>query len=158
MLQRTPVKRPEIKPIPALAPLEVVAREAAEIVLKYYAAQGMSAGPVLTAVLDTETRKIYIGLNSGIPPKISTVIAKAIEAQTARIKGGEVIVVHSDPLAQGGGHSEPNAVDEAVNARQALLHRNLEETDLRTFELHNVWLRGADRSSQLPLGASTAPG
>lgn len=145
VLQRAPAKRPEIKPVPALAPLEVVARQAAEIVLKNYAAQGISAGPVLTAVLDTETRKIYIGLNSGIPPKTATVIAKAIEAQTARIKGGEVIVVHSDPLAQGGGHSEPNAVDEAVNAREALLHRTLDETDLRTFELHNVWLRGADR-------------
>ena len=61
-LQRAPVRRPDINPIPALAPLEVVAREAAELVLKNYSGRGIAAGPVLTAVLDTVTGKIYIGL------------------------------------------------------------------------------------------------
>lgn len=143
-LQRKPVKRPDIKPVPALAPLEVVAQEAAKLVLKNYAADKIPAGPVLTAVHDTRTGKIYIGLNSGIPPKVADVVAQAIAAQKERIEKGEVIVVRTDPLAQGG-HSETNAVNEAVRAREALLKRKVTEKDLRTFELHNVWLKGADR-------------
>ena len=142
-LQRQ-AERPDIRPIPALAPLEVVAQEAAKLVLKNYAADQISAGPVLTAVLDTRTGKIYIGLNSGIPPEVADVVANAIAAQRERIEKREVLVVHTDPLAQGG-HSETNAVNEAVRAREALLKRKVTEEDLRTFELHNVWLRGADR-------------
>jgi hypothetical protein len=143
-LQRAPIRRPDIKPIPALAPLEVVAREVAELVLKNYSDKGIAAGPVLTAVRDTATGKIYIGLNSGIPPNITDVVAQAIAAQQGRIDRGEVIVLRTDPLAKGG-HSEANAVDQAVNAREALLNRKVTEVDLRTFELHNIWLKGTDR-------------
>jgi hypothetical protein len=143
-LQRAPVKSPDIKPIPGLAPLEVVARDVAELVLKNYSAEGLSAGPVLTAVLDELSGKIYIGLNSGIPEKVTDVIGQAISAQQGRIDRAEVIVVRTDPVAKGG-HSESNAVNEAVSAREALLHRTVTEADLRTFTLHNIWLRGADR-------------
>jgi hypothetical protein len=143
-LQRAPVRAPGIKPIPALAPLEVVAREVADLILKNYAAAGISAGPVLTAVRDMVTGKIYIGLNSGIPPAISDVVAQGIAGQLGRVNRGEVIVVRTDPLAKGG-HSEANAVNEAVSARQTLLKHKVTEAELRTFELHNVWLKGADR-------------
>jgi hypothetical protein len=143
-LQREPVKRPEVKPIPALQPLEVVARDVAELILKKYSAKGIAAGPVLTAVLDEVSGKIYIGLNSGIPAEAADVVKDAIQAQKDRIKAGEVIVVRTDPLAQGG-HSETNAVNGAVQAREGLLKRKVTEIDLRTFVLHNVWLKGADR-------------
>ncbi|MEO8188259.1 MAG: DUF4157 domain-containing protein [Burkholderiaceae bacterium] len=143
-LQRAPVKSPAMKPIPALQPLEVVARDVADLILKNYSGKGIAAGPVLTAVLDEVTGKIYIGLNSGIPPAVADVVMVAIQAQKDRIKAAEVIVVRTDPLAQDG-HSETNAVNEAVRAREVLLKRNVTETDLRTFELHNIWLKGADR-------------
>jgi hypothetical protein len=143
-LQRGPAQRPDVKPIPALQPLEVVARDVAELLLKKYSAKGMTAGPVLTAVLDEVSGKIYIGLNSGIPAEAADVVRDAIRAQKDRIKAGEVIVVRTDPLAQGG-HSETNAVNEAVRAREGLLKRKVTEIDLRTFVLHNVWLKGADR-------------
>jgi YwqJ-like deaminase len=143
-LQRKPVKSPDVKPIPALQPLEVVAREVADVILKNYSGKGIAAGPVLTAVLDEVTGKIYIGLNSGIPPNVADVVRDAIQAQKDRIAGGEVIVLRTDPLAQGG-HSETNAVNQAVRAREDLVKRKVTETDLRTFELHNIWLKGADR-------------
>jgi hypothetical protein len=143
-LQRKPIKNPDVKPIPALQPLEVVARDVANLILKNYSREGIAAGPVLTAVLDEVTHKIYIGLNSGIPPQVVDVVRDAIQAQKDRIKAGEVIVLRTDPLAQGG-HSEANAVNEAVRAREDLLKRKVTEVDLRTFELHNIWLKGADR-------------
>ena len=99
-LQRKPVERPDIKPVPALAPLEVVAQEAAKLVLKNYAADKIPAGPVLTAVLDTRTGKIYIGLNSGIPPEVADVVAKAIAAQKERIEKGEVIAPRCEHCAR----------------------------------------------------------
>jgi hypothetical protein len=144
-LQRAPIKRPDIKPIPALAPLEVVVSEVAALILKNYSAQGIAAGPVCTGVLDEVTGNIYIGLNSGIPPKITDVVAQGISAQQGRVDRGGVIVVRTDPLAKEGGHSEPNAVNAAVSAREALLNGKVTEADLRTFKLHNIWLKGADR-------------
>jgi hypothetical protein len=82
------------------------------------------------------------GLNTGTPKNVTDVLQKAIAAQRARIAAGEVIVTRSEPMAAAGGHSEVNALNAAVREQEKLLGRKLVETELRRFELHNVWLRG----------------
>ncbi|WP_407156864.1 hypothetical protein [Bradyrhizobium sp. STM 3557] len=131
-------------------PIDVIAARIARIALAEDPKIGrLGPGPVLTVVRDTRSGKIYVGLNTGIPKKVSDVLYKAILAQGARIWQGEVTVVRSDPEAVGG-HSEVNALNPAIRDRERLLGRKLTEADLSVFELHNLWLSGSRSMTAAP--------
>ena len=90
-------------------PQDVIAERLAQIALREAPNVGrLGPGPVLTVVREPGG-KIYIGLNTGIPQRLSDVMYKAILAQKARIWQGEVIVVRTDPQAVGG-HAEVTAL------------------------------------------------
>ena len=132
----------------ALRPLDEIAHGIARLLRgESFAADtaGTLRGPVLSVVRD-DLGRIYLGLNEGLPRNLSGVMEQAIRAQNARIAAGEVVVVRTSPLARGGGHAEVNAVNSAVVTRERELGRALTELDLRSFELHNVWLSGQDRA------------
>lgn len=123
-------------------PLEVIAARIARIALVNAPDVGrLGPGPVLSVVRDTTTGKIYVGLNTGLPKTMADVLHKSILAHKGRIWQGEVVVVQTGADAIGG-HSEVNALNPAVLAREKVLGRKLTEKDLGVFELHNVWLRG----------------
>lgn len=123
-------------------PLDVVAARIARIALGEVPNLGrVGPGPVLTVVRNTETGKIYVGLNTGVPKTVSDALNKAILDQHARIWSGEVVVVRTDPMAVGG-HSEVNALNPAILDREKVLGRKLTEKDFGVFELHNLWLSG----------------
>lgn len=123
-------------------PLEVIAARIARIALVNAPDVGrLGPGPVLSVVRDTTTGKIYVGLNTGLPKTMADVLHKSILAHKGRIWQGEVVVVQTGADAIGG-HSEVNALNPAVLAREKVLGRKLTEKNLGVFELHNVWLRG----------------
>jgi len=123
-------------------PLDVVAARIARIALTEVPSLGrVGPGPVLTVVRNTQTGKIYVGLNTGVPKQLSDALHKAILDQHGRIWKGEVVVVRTDPQAVGG-HSEVNALNPAIRDREKVLGRKLVEKDLGVFELHNLWLSG----------------
>lgn len=122
-------------------PLEEIAARITRLTLNTNKVVGGS-GPVLSIVRDTTSGKIYVGLNTGTPGDAADVLQQSIAAQKTRVAQGEVIVVRSDPLAINGGHSEVNALNRAITAREKVLKRKLNEQELRGFELHNVWLKG----------------
>jgi hypothetical protein len=123
-------------------PLDVVAARIARIALAEVPGLGrVGPGPVLTVVRNTQTGKIYVGLNTGVPKQLSDALHKAILDQHGRIWKGEVVVVRTDPQAVGG-HSEVNALNPAIRDREKVLGRKLVEKDLGVFELHNLWLSG----------------
>jgi hypothetical protein len=86
--------------------------------------------------------EIFVALNQDAPPELADVVQQAVDAQKQRIAQGQVRVVHTDPAAQEGAHSEVCALNAAVRARQARTKRTMTEVDLHVFELHNVWLKG----------------
>jgi hypothetical protein len=121
--------------------LDVVAARIARFVFdKPEGHAGLGAGPVLTVVRNTQTGKIYVGLNTGVPKKVSDALYKATLDQHARIWSGEVVIVRTDPAARGAGHSEVNALNPAILDHEKVLGRKLVEQDLGIFELHNLWL------------------
>jgi len=123
--------------------LEVVAQRIARIAMKAHPKLGtLGAGPVLTVARDDLDGTISVGLNTGTPAKVADVIRDAIKAQGGRITNGEVVVVRSDSMAREGGHAEVNALNPLILRREKKLGRKLTETDLRTFEIHNIWLKG----------------
>lgn len=125
-----------------MEPLEEIANRILRITVNTNQAMDSGAGPVLSVVRDTASRKIYVGFNTGVPRNLTDAMYKAILAHQGRIWSGELIVVRTAPEAAAGGHSEINALNRAIQAREALLNRRLTEADFRVFELHNVWLRG----------------
>ena len=126
--------------------LEVVANRIAQLAVRNVRGLGrIGPGPVLTVVRDTTNGKLYVGFNTGVPPKVAQVFKDSIAAQKDRIGNSQVIVVRTDPKAADGGHSEINALNAAVLAREKALNRKLTELELHTFELHNVWLSGDGR-------------
>jgi len=128
--------------MPDPLPIEVIAARIARLALAEHPSIGrLGPGPVLTVVRDTTSGKIYVGLNTGFPKKLSDVLYKAILAQGARVWQSEVNVVRTDPEAVGG-HSEVNALNPAILDRQRVLGRKLTEADLAVFELHNLWISG----------------
>jgi hypothetical protein len=123
--------------------LEVVAARIARLALSVAPGLGrVGPGPVLTVVRNTQTGKIYVGFNTGVPAKLADALYKATLEQHARIWSGEVVVVRTDAEARGAGHSEVNALNPAILDREKVLGRKLVEQDFGVFELHNVWLRG----------------
>jgi hypothetical protein len=129
-------------------PLELVARRIAELALRLPV--GEILGPVLTVIRDTASGEIFVGLNTGVPPKLADVIYKAILQHHADIWSGNVEVVHTDPIARGGGHSEINALNGAVLAHEKSIGRKMTPAEYETFkstqlEMENVWLKGAER-------------
>ena len=139
-------------------PLDVVAeRRLAEIAL----CEAPNVGKVGTGLVLTVVRepggKIYIGLNTGIPQRLSDVMYKAILAQKARIWQGEVIVVIDNDLQAFGGHAEVTALSPAIRDRERMLGRKLTEKDLqgaRVDENDFADLRG--KISLAPTNASVA--
>lgn len=123
-------------------PLEVVAARIARLALHEVPGLGrVGPGPVLTVVRNTQTGKIYVGLNTGVPKEVSDALYKAILDQQGRIWTGEVVLVRTAADAVGG-HSEVNALNPAILDREKVVGRKLGEKDLGIFELHNVWLSG----------------
>ena len=137
-------------------PLDVIAARLAEIALREAPNVGrLGPGPVLTVVREPGG-KIYIGLNTGIPQRLSDVMYKAILARKARSWQGEVIVVKTDPQAVGG-HAEVTALSPAIRDRERMLGRKLTEKDLqgaRVDENDFADLRG--KISLEPTNASVA--
>jgi hypothetical protein len=131
-------------------PLDVVAARIARLALAEVPSLGrVGPGPVLTVVRNTETGKIYVGLNTGVPKTVSDALNKAILHQHARIWSSEVVVVRTDPTAVGG-HSEVNALNPAILDRERVLGRKLTEKDFGVFELHNLWLSGSRSMTTAP--------
>lgn len=131
-------------------PLDVVAARIARIALAEAPSLGrVGPGPVLTVVRNTQTGKIYVGLNTGVPKQLSDAMHKAILDQHGRIWKGEVVVVRTAADAVGG-HSEVNALNPAIRDREKVLGRKLVEKDLGVFELHNVWLSGDRAGTTAP--------
>lgn len=131
-------------------PLEVVTARIARIALVEVPRLGrVGPGPVITVVRNTQTGKIYVGFNTGVPKDLSDALNKAIQDQHARISNGEVIVVRTDPKAVGG-HAEVNALNPAIAEREKVLGRKLVEQDLGVFELHNLWLSGKRAMTTAP--------
>lgn len=131
--------------------LEVVAARIARLALAMVPGLGrVGPGPVLTVVRNTQTGKIYVGLNTGTPAKLADSLHKATLDQHARIWKGEVAIVRTDADARGAGHSEVNALNPAILEREKLLGRKLVEKDLGVFELHNVWLSGDRAGTTAP--------
>ena len=131
--------------------LEVVAARIARISLAVVPGLGrVGPGPVLTVVRNTQTGKIYVGLNTGTPEKLADTLYKATLDQHARIWKGEVVVARTDAAARGAGHSEVNALNPAILEREKVLGRKLVEKDLGVFELHNVWLSGERAGTTAP--------
>jgi hypothetical protein len=125
-------------------PLDVVAARIARLSLSVVPDLGrVGPGPVLTVVRNTQTGKLYVGFNTGVPEKLADTLYKATLEQHARIWTGEVVVVRTNAEARGAGHSEVNALNPAILDREKVSGRKLVEKDLGIFELHNVWLRGA---------------
>jgi hypothetical protein len=123
--------------------LETVASRIARLAMRDVPGLGkVGPGPVLSVVRDTETGEIFVGLNTGTPSNVADVLQHSINAQRDRIAGKQVVVVRTDPMAREGGHSEVCALNGAIRAREARLRRKMTETELRVFELHNVWLKG----------------
>jgi len=86
--------------MPDPLPIEVIAARIARLALAEHPSIGrLGPGPVLTVVRDTTSGKIYVGLNTGFPKKLSDVLYKAILAQGARVWQSEVNVVRTDPEA-----------------------------------------------------------
>jgi hypothetical protein len=93
-LQRAPAGSSKMPTTP-LEPLEAVAQRIARLALGPNQAIGQFyRGPVLTVVRDVLSDEIFVGLNTGIPQKLTDVIDRAIEAQKARISSGEVTLIH----------------------------------------------------------------
>lgn len=131
-------------------PLDVVAARIARIALVEAPGLGrVGPGPVLTVVRNTQTGKIYVGLNTGVPKQLSDTLHKAILDQHGRIWKGEVVVVRTAADAVGG-HAEVNALNPAIRDREKVLGRKLVEKDLGVFELHNVWLSGDRAGTTAP--------
>lgn len=106
--------------------------------------------PVITVARDTMSGQLSVGLNKDLSEgskELPDVLYKAILEQKGRIWKGEVTVVRTDPSAAAGGHSEIDALNPLIRAREKVLGRKLTEKDLGVFELHNVWLRG-DRAGK----------
>jgi hypothetical protein len=130
--------------ISPLRTLEQIAQDIGRLLLgDNFSRLSLYRGPVLSVVRD-DLGRIYIGLNEGIPEDLTSVIARAIEAQRQRIASGQVLVVQTSEIAVGG-HSEVRATNAAIATREAELGRELTETELDMFELQNVWLSGKDR-------------
>jgi hypothetical protein len=131
-------------------PLDVVAARIARIALSEVPRLGrVGPGPVLTVVRNTQTGKIYVGLNTGLPTTVADALNKAILDQHARIWTGEVVVVRTAADAIGG-HSEVNALNPAILDRERVLGRKLVEQDFGVFELHNLWLSGDRAGTTAP--------
>jgi hypothetical protein len=135
-------------------PIEVIAARIARLCLAEYKYKKVNyrvgPGPVLTVVRNTITGKIYIGLNDGVPDNVADALNKAIAEQGKRVWQGEAVLVHTDPQAVAGGHSEVNALNPAIRDRERVLGRKLTEKDLSVFELHNLWLSGSRSMTVAP--------
>ncbi len=124
-------------------PLDVVAARIARLSMRVAPDVGrVGPKPVLTVVRNTQTGKLFVGFNTGVPQKVADTLYKATQEQHARIWKGEVVVVRTDAAARGAGHSEVNALNPAILERERMLGRKLVEQDLGIFELHNVWVVG----------------
>jgi hypothetical protein len=138
-------------PVKALESLEAVAQRIARLAVGPASAKvNLKGGPdkVVSVVRNVRTGKLVVGLNTGTPAKPTRVIHEAIKAQEARIKAGEVEVVHTSEEAMGGGHAEVNALDKAIaEEEKALGYAMTEEEITATFEMHNVWLSGKHQFS-----------
>lgn len=109
-------------------------------------------GPVISVVRNVKTGKIYVGLNTGTPTKMTKSIEAAIKAQRGRIAAGEVKVVHTAADAVGG-HAEVNALNSAEKEAQAELGLDRAMTEAErgaTFEMHTIWLSGKKQLTTAP--------
>jgi len=133
-------------PAPSPEPLENIANRVAQLVLgpaQNAPGQNFFRGPVVSVVRDNVSGRIFVGLNTGRPGQMTEAVRQGIADQVRRLIGGLVVVQTGDDAL--GGHAEVVAVNSAVRARESATNRQVQETDLKTFELHNVWLRGSQQ-------------
>jgi hypothetical protein len=146
-LQRAPGGAPDA-PVKAVEPLEVVAQRIARLAIgPGSAAVNLKGGPgkVISVTRNVRTGQIYVGLNTGVPAKMTEPIQKAVQEQARRVAAGEVKVTHTAVDAVGG-HAEVNALNQAIADEQAVLGRTMTAEEIATtFEMHNVWLSGSRR-------------
>ncbi len=89
-------------------------------------------GPVLSSVMDIETGEIFFGINGGqkLPPNLVSLLTNRAE------------ITNGPTFETPGTHSEIYALNAAILARQARTGKTVTETDLPSFLLHNMALRG----------------
>jgi hypothetical protein len=135
-----------------LEPLEAIAQRIARLALgpnqaKVQPYLGSPRGPVLSVVRNKNTGAISVGLNTGIPEKLTEVIKREIDAQKARISKGQIRVIHN---VAPGEHAEINALNSAIAQEQIRIKRELKAEELGIFELHNVWLKEGKQLETAP--------
>ena len=105
-------------------------------------------GPVLTSVTDTLTGEVFFGQNTGVPTNLHPILARRLALDQAVF--GDVYL---DFLGSAGGHSEMNALNEALWARTALTGQRAEtmsDSLLNEFFYQNVFLRGQRQMAIVP--------
>jgi len=102
-------------------------------------------GAVLTGVLDTRTGAISYGLNEGIPSDLHPLLRQRLDAYLKASQG-------NTPVTSGipGVHSEINALNRALRAREALSGQPVTGQDLSEFLLHNRALRNPNITEFAP--------
>ncbi|MDQ0086111.1 YD repeat-containing protein [Variovorax boronicumulans] len=103
-------------------------------------------GPVLTGVMDSQTGEIYWGTNQiAVPSNLNPVLQNRLDNYLATTAG-------DTPLRAGipGTHSEVGALNNALNAREALTGVPVTEADLPSFLLSNRSLIGQTRVTGIP--------
>lgn len=139
--------------VPAPRPnLETIAQRFLDLALRERPGIGrLGPGPVLAVVRDNSDGSIHVGLNMAPPAGVnatqqSDIIRNRVAAHQAQIAAGRVVLEITDPLGPAGHHAEVNAVDSAIRARERRTGQKVAESQLREFEVHIIWLSGADRA------------
>ena len=141
-LQRSPGDGSGVSP-KSPEPLEAIASRIANLAFGPKQDFGdFPRGEVISVVRDDLSGEIFVGLNTGIPAKLTDAMEKAIAAHNASIGRGDINVVHT---IEPGGHAEVVALNQAIAARQARTNQPVTAADMNTFELHNIWMTGGDR-------------
>jgi RHS repeat-associated protein len=102
-------------------------------------------GPVLSGARDPLTGEIFFGQNTGIPEDLHPLLRQRLNALNEATGGAGI------GKGLPGGHSELNALDQALKAYEAASGQTATEEVLGDFLMYNVRLRGAAQ------GAAIAP-
>lgn len=136
-----------------LTPLQTVAERLAKLAVGPASQRAQPKlrspiGPVVTVVRDSESGQLFVEVfNAGVPENATSTVQAGIDRQQKRVASGLKGGPHTGAP---GTHSEVNALDRAIAAREARIGRAVTEKELSTFELHNVWIKESRRGTTAP--------